>query len=123
MDYLPTFDEIFGRWGWSPIPNCPGRYTLAKGTRSLSIIEVVGHQTAVFEYAVSTARDRVFIVLLREGGVISYRRQDGSFLHTLGTAAAFDRKVLQLGIAMPVAQEPGFARHARHRRRPEHIEG
>jgi len=36
------------------------------------------------------------------GGLISYKRRDGTFLHTLNTAEGFARKLADLGIELPV---------------------
>ena len=38
------------------------------------------------------------VATLEEGGLISYRKSDGRFLHTLNTTAGFRRKLEQLGI-------------------------
>jgi len=50
------------------------------------------------EYRVEAAKDAVLVVELDDGGLISYRRADGSFLHTLNTTEGFRRKLTQLGI-------------------------
>jgi hypothetical protein len=55
----------------------------------------------VREHVVPGARDRVLVARLDDGGVISYARADGSYLHTLGTAEGFARKLAALGL------EPG----------------
>jgi len=44
------------------------------------------------------APDEVWVVELADGGLISYRRADGTFVHTLGTREGFARKLAQLGI-------------------------
>ena len=50
------------------------------------------------EYRVEAAKDAVLVVELDDGGLISYHRADGSFLHTLNTTEGFRRKLTQLGI-------------------------
>jgi hypothetical protein len=47
---------------------------------------------------VKSAKDVVLVVSLDRGGMISYKRDDGSFLHTLNTEEGFERKLRQLGI-------------------------
>jgi hypothetical protein len=43
----------------------------------------------------------VVVTPLIVGGLISYRRPDGTFLHTLNTAEGFARKLSDLGIELP----------------------
>ena len=43
------------------------------------------------------APDPVVAVQLPDGGLISYRKPDGRYLHTLATPEAFLRKLRQLG--------------------------
>jgi len=40
----------------------------------------------------------VIVTPLEDGGLISYRKADGRFLHTLNTREGLDRKLRQLGI-------------------------
>jgi len=66
-------------------------------------VEVTAHRLA-------GARDEVLVAILPDGsGLISYRRTDGSVLHTLGTRDAMRRKLGTLGLvvvgsrALPIA--------------------
>lgn len=95
-----TFAELFEKLSWRPIKNCPGRYVLqgAEGTPP-RVEELTGSELAVSEHKVSAARDPVLVAALRcGGGIISYRREDGSVLHTLNTPEGFHRKLRQLGL-------------------------
>jgi hypothetical protein len=66
---------------------------------ALPFAELVGREPLVFR--VAGAPDEVLVARLDDGaGVISYRRADGTLLHTLGTAAGFARKLAQLGIEL-----------------------
>jgi len=56
---------------------------------------------------VEKARDTVLVAPLDRGGVISYQRADGSFVHTLNTPEGFARKLAQLGIILPSLQDRG----------------
>ncbi len=91
------FDTLFARRRWTPIRNCPGRFGLAEGAVREPPSSVVGDLPA-HEFDVSSARDRVIVVRFRDGGLISYRRDDGTYMHTLNTAEGFARKLAQLGI-------------------------
>ena len=44
------------------------------------------------------AKDPVIVTPFEDGGLISYRKADGTFLHTLNTREGFERKLRQLGI-------------------------
>lgn len=93
-----TFDGLAKAWNWKPIRNCPGRYILQGVPANLSPQEILGDEIEVKEYQVDSAKDAVVVVKLEGGGLVSYRRKDGSFLHTLNTPEGFMRKLSQLGI-------------------------
>jgi hypothetical protein len=93
-----TFDCLAKAWNWKPIHNCPGRYILQGVQTNLSPRELLGDEVEVKEYRVDSARDAVVVIKLEGGGLISYHRGDGSFLHTLNTPEGFTRKLSQLGI-------------------------
>ena len=97
-----TFDEIMSRWPWRPIPNCPGRFVLSSGRSALLPSEIVPAAVGVItEYVIPATPDPVVVAEFEEGGLISYRKPDGSFIHTLNTSEGLDRKLRQLGIRMP----------------------
>jgi hypothetical protein len=99
-----SFDELMNTWRWKPIRNCPGRFVLSNTAINPSLIEMVGEGVEISEFHVEAAKDAVMVVRLSEGGIISYKRQDGTFLHTLNTAEGFERKLRQLGIKLPARQ-------------------
>lgn len=92
-----TFSVLFERWAWRPIPNCPGRYVLAVGPIAVPPAEMVPGASGLEHMSVS-ARDAVIVTPFDDGGLISYRKADGRFLHTLNTREGFERKLHQLGI-------------------------
>jgi hypothetical protein len=130
---MPSFQDLWAAWPWTPIAGCPGRFRLAQfprkstptdrknrgraddlrpgadSTQSRSAITVgdlclpiavlLGCEAPVTSHDIPSARDRVLVARLRDGGVISYLRANGTCLHTLNTADGFDRKLRQLGIA------------------------
>lgn len=95
-----SFDEIVTRWTWTPIRNCPGRFVLADAHAALEPRRIVGPDVACATFDETTARDPVVVARLPGGGLISYRRPDGTFVHTLNTPDGFARKLAQLGIAL-----------------------
>ena len=97
-----TYAELYERFAWRPIPNCPGRYVLPQqSARELLLEDLTGDACETSVYEVSAARDVVVVTALDEGGLISYKRADGSLLHTLNTPESFHRKLDQLGIDFP----------------------
>ena len=93
-----TLSALFDRWVWRPIPNCPGRYVLAGGPSATRPEDMVPGAYGGSEHVCVTARDPVIVTPLDDGGLISYRKADGMFLHTLNTREGFERKLCQLGI-------------------------
>src|SRR4051812_30262536 len=98
-----SFDDLMNSRQWRPIRNCPGRFVLVDGGLSMSPAEILGPGVEISEFRVDAAKDIVLVASLDRGGMISYKRADGSFLHTLNTEEGFARKLRQLGIAWPVA--------------------
>jgi hypothetical protein len=93
-----TFSVLFDRWAWRPIWNCPGRYALASGPVATPPEQIVLGATGGSEQVCDTAKDPVIVTPFEDGGLISYRRSNGMFLHTLNTREGFERKLRQLGI-------------------------
>jgi hypothetical protein len=88
---------VYSARNWHPISHCPGRYVL-RGSGGLSVEAIAGREIEVTEYRTDAAKDPVLVAALDRGGIISYRRQDGAFVHTLNTEEGFERKLKQLGI-------------------------
>ena len=85
-------------WSWKPIRGCPGRYILNAARLDLAPEDLMGSDVEVTTFQVRAARDTVVVAPLDEGGLISYLRTDGVYLHTLNDAEGFERKLLALGI-------------------------
>ena len=62
--------------------------------------ELIGTDLAVAEFHTDLARDPVVVAKLDRGGIISYRRSDGRYVHTLNSPDGFERKLQQLGISL-----------------------
>ncbi|HEX8090958.1 MAG TPA: hypothetical protein VF762_19025 [Blastocatellia bacterium] len=95
-----SFDDLINRWSWRPIRHCLGRFVLDNAVSDLSVAELLGEDIEVSEFQVEAAKDAVLVARLNQGGIISYKRKDGSLLHTLNTAEGFERKLRQLGISL-----------------------
>lgn len=98
MQQSVTFEELFARLSWKPIHNCPGRFTLLGGLSRLKPVEIIEKDLPVFEFRIDAVPDTILIVKFINGGLISYRKNDGSFLHTLNNTDGFTRKLKQLKI-------------------------
>jgi hypothetical protein len=107
----PTFQQLWDSFDWKPIRNCPGRYVLKRADLSPEQLFLSG---AVWrEFRVAAAADPVLVAELPDGGLISYKRQDGSHIHTLNTPEGFRRKVAQLGLpigSLSAAEKPAGCR-------------
>lgn len=95
---MKSFAQLFKEGNWRPIRNCPGRYVLHGTASGLSPADLLGEESIITEHKVAAARDTVLVAALEGGGLISYRRADGTFLHTLNTPEGFKRKLRALEI-------------------------
>ena len=100
-----TFDELLRHRTWRPIPNCPGRFVLAGGPQAIRPEELISSRQPLPTFQTAAARDSVVVGTLEGGGLISYDRADGSYVHTLNTAEGFVRKLEQLGITLVVSSD------------------
>ncbi len=93
-----TFGEIFRLHRWRPIPGCPGRFVLTGGPTLLTAEELAGSTESARIHRPESARDPVAVLFVEGGGLISYRKADGRWLHTLCDPEGFIRKLERLGI-------------------------
>jgi len=96
---MMTFDSVKELGEWRPIRNCPGRFVLHGVPPTHSITDLLGENVIVRRFQSPGARDVVVVVRLEDGGMISYQRPSGTWLHTLNTEEGFRRKVEQLEIS------------------------
>jgi len=93
-----TFDTVKKLGKWIPIRGCPGRFVLRGVSPAFSIVDLLGDIAGVQQFQSPRAIDTVLVVCLEDGGMISYRRLAGTWLHTLNTKEGFRRKLEQLEI-------------------------
>jgi hypothetical protein len=96
-----TVAALLTRHRWAPLHGCPGRFVLRGAPPRLAVEELVGPGVAVQSHRVPGANDEVLVAALSDGGLISYRRADGTHVHTLNTPEGLARKLAQLGIPVP----------------------
>lgn len=95
-----SFEELKSSRDWVPIRHCPGRFRLREAVTGVTPEEVVGPGCELKEFRVEGARDPVIVGRFGGGGLISYRKGGGTYLHTLNTEEGFERKLAQLGIGL-----------------------
>ena len=92
-----TFAYLWSSREWRPIHNCPGRFCLVHTNPRLQVSALIGDMPTKL-CRVRQARDAVLVAKFDDGGLISYARPDGTFVHTLNTAEGLARKLCQLGL-------------------------
>ncbi|HEX5735738.1 MAG TPA: hypothetical protein VF131_23120 [Blastocatellia bacterium] len=97
---MMTFDELMMKWICKPIRNCPGRYIIYSAPANLSPEYLLGPAAELRLFRVAATEDAVVVARLDKGGLISYSRTDGTYLHTLNTAEGFERKLSNLEVEM-----------------------
>jgi hypothetical protein len=96
---MKTFDELFSAYEWAPIRGCPGRFVLRGGPCLIAPRDLVGEGPVLGEHRVEAAPDPVVIARIEGGGLISFRKAEGRYIHTLNSVEGFERKLAKLGIA------------------------
>jgi hypothetical protein len=95
-----SYASLFEAGAWREIVGCPGRMVLP-GPRDATPGDLLGKAVVVQVFGVEGASDPVHVGVVRGGGLISYRKPDGRFVHTLNTPEGLARKLEQLGIELP----------------------
>jgi hypothetical protein len=103
-----TFESIFQTKQWNEIRDCPGRFIIKKKNGNCSELgptDFIYYLTSIQTVSVEVfpnqieKKDRVFLVPFPDGGgLLSYLKQDGTYVHTLNTPSGFERKLTALGI-------------------------
>lgn len=99
-DLIVLIQTLLDRWQWKPIRHCAGRFVLVTTDLSMPLDSLLGSDCHAQAFMTDAAKDRVLVVPLEDGGLISYARADGRIVHTLNTAEGFIRKLSQLRIAL-----------------------
>lgn len=92
-----TFQMFYDKYQWRPIRGCPGRYTL-KSSEWEKFNRVYSHFSQIEEFHSPHSADRILVLKLEDGGLISYKKEDGLLIHTLGNSEGFNRKLEMLGL-------------------------
>jgi hypothetical protein len=90
------FETLLTMLAWSAIPNCPGRYVLKTDHTPIPPETLVGGGAVARILRSPHAADPIELVMLVDGAVLSYRKPDGHYVHTLNTSDGLARKLAQL---------------------------
>lgn len=96
---MTSFRRLYQAHHWREIPRCPGRFVATDIDERTSLARLLGPGVQTRRFNPAKARDTVLVAEIDGGGVISYLRADGTYLHTLNTPGGFRRKLADLGIA------------------------
>jgi hypothetical protein len=94
------FQEIFEKYPWNPIKNCPGRYVQEGRPRKITVDDPICRNAEILEFETPKAADTVHVVEFPDGGIVSYRKKDRSYVHILCDPEGFKRKLEQLEIEL-----------------------
>jgi hypothetical protein len=95
---MTEFHLLKQKYSWRPIYGCPGRYLLKNSNPDLTIEELVGEPLHIQTFQSANATDPVLIVRIKNGGIISYKKQNQTYVHTLNTDEGFIKKIKILNI-------------------------
>ena len=99
-----TVAELLKRWKWQEMFRSPGRFALVERRPDLSVEELLGPGVPTEQVPTTGAGDTIVVARFEDGGLVSYHRADGSWVHTLNTRSNFQRKLWELGVeTMPLA--------------------
>lgn len=97
-----SFSRLFQLYPWKEIPHCPGRYVLRKKSneqlRSIPPNEFLNNQIRIEIFNSDVCPDRIHIGQFVDGGLLSYEKSDGTFVHTLNNISGLKRKMNHLCI-------------------------
>jgi hypothetical protein len=92
------FRTLKYNYNWKEIKGCPGRFVLKDFDKTASIDTLLDDIQNITHIKSLKVPDEIIIVRFIDGGIISYKKIDGTFVHTLNTLEGFERKLKVLGI-------------------------
>ena len=96
-----TVAQLLREWSWEEMKTAPGRFQLVAPSPQPPMEELLGAEMEVRTVPSSAAGETIVLAEFEDGGLISYRRADGTWVHTLNTRSRYRRKLWELGIERP----------------------
>ena len=97
---------------WKEIRNCPGRYTTRRRELAgwpperllAAALGAAAPQTSLWRHSSSTSDAIHAVRFAGGGGLLTYARADGTFIHTFNTESGLLRKIAALRVTPEVPQ-------------------
>lgn len=103
---MRTFDDLRNAFTWKEISGCPGRFTLGEPLPEAPPADMAGDGAVAVRLESPACRNPIELIRLPHGGgLLSYRRADGTYCHTLNSDSGLARKLRQLGLDGPAGAE------------------
>jgi hypothetical protein len=102
-----SLQKLWEVWSWSEIKNCPGRYVTKHNIHATTIspddlLQSLNIHCLLNEYHVDN-KDTIVIGAFQDGGgLLTYVKNDGRYVHTLNTRSGLLRKITSLGLDLPM---------------------
>lgn len=96
-----TVAELLRRWDWEEMTSTPGRFRLVHPGPQPPVAELLGADVPLRTVESVASPDLIVLAEFEDGGLISYKRGDGTWVHTLNTLARYRRRLWELGIEKP----------------------
>lgn len=107
-------EDLLSLLPWREIKDCPGRYVLRKKggnycdfSPSEFIFEITKQKmkTYTVEGFVSKMNEKILLIPFScQGGLLTYAKADGSYVHTLNTPSGYKRKLEALHIPLEATE-------------------
>jgi hypothetical protein len=95
---IMDFNTLKNKYHWKKIYGCPGRFILRNDNKFITVQELIEEKIFINSFRPDEKKDEILIVKLKNGGITSYKKPDGTFIHTLNTSQGFIRKLKMLQI-------------------------
>lgn len=97
----PSYAALLDGGEWRDLPGCPGRMVMRGGPSEASPRDLLGSVVEVAVLRSPHAPDPIHVARVDGGGLLSYARPDGTFVHTLNTPEGLARKLAALELDVP----------------------
>lgn len=93
---MTTFDTVLARFPWREIRDCPGRFVMRPKRADLTPAHVVGAAVPIETFDADETPDRIALARFPGGGLLSFGKPDGTWIHALNTESGLSRRLARL---------------------------